>query len=347
MLRCAVVFILFFLLSFTAADDMLCGEVRLFEQAPFPVGTALNTDKLKNEESYWKAALQHYNSFTPEKVMKPQYLHPRKDQFSFTELDHLVEFCRQRSIRLHGHTLVWHKALPPWIENFKGTPTEWDALLKEHIEGIVNHCRGSVKSWDVVNEAFNDDGTLRNSVWLKNMGESYIEKAFIYAAAADPGAQLFYNDYTLEKNDRKLKAVLDLFRELKAKGIKVDGIGMQMHVSLSYPPVEDINAAARSIASEGFKVHYSELDVSLTADQPLFVGRKKLLRLQAARMKEIVAGYMKLKPESRFGITLWGVSDNDSWLTEEHVRSRPLLLNMRYKIKPAFCGFIEGLKAKP
>jgi endo-1,4-beta-xylanase len=328
----------------TIKDEPLCNEIKLREKASFAIGVAINTNKLKDNETYRNKVIEQFNSFTPEKALKPLYVHPEKGNFNFTEADHLIEYCRYYKIRLHGHTLVWHKALPHWMEKFKGNANEWDMMLKEHIQGIIYHCKDYIKSWDVVNEAFNDDGTLRKNIWLKNMGESYIEKAFRYAMEADPEAKLFYNDYSLEHGGEKLDAVLRFFSDLKAKGIRIDGIGLQMHVSLEYPTIDHINGAALKIQNNGFIVHYSELDVALNDEQNFFKSGKRLTALQKNRMKEIVKGFMKLKPENRFGITLWGLSDADSWLSEDSFRARPLLYDKHYKIKPAYCGFVEGLE---
>lgn len=336
-------FILLLIFSFSPMNDPVCTEVKLYEKANFPVGVAVNTDKLKNEERYWKPVLSQFNSITPEKIMKPEFIHPKKNYYHFTETDHLIDFCKQYKKRLHGHTLVWHKSNPPWLENFKGDKYQWEALLKEHIQTIINHCKGYIKSWDVVNEAFNDDGTLRKNIWLKNIGEDYIEKAFQYAAEADPTATLFYNDFSLENYGVKFKAVLKFLADLKAKGIKIDGIGMQMHVTLDFPYISDINQAAINIQEEGFLVHYSELDVSLRTGHNLFASKKRLLNLQKDRVKVIVEGFMQLNEKNRFGITMWGVSDNDSWLMENNLRARPLLYDLRYHVKPAYCGFLEGL----
>ncbi len=334
---------IFILFSFSGKEEPICKEEKLFEKASFPVGTALNTDKLKYEEKYWITAMAQFNSFTPERIMKPQYLHPQIDRFDFNEVDHLVEFCKKYKLRLHGHTLVWHKSLPVWMDNFTGSKEQWETMYKDHITKIVSHCKGRIKSWDVVNEAFNDDGTLRKNIWLKNIGESYIEKAFVYASEADPDAKLFYNDYSIELPGAKLDAVLRHMTNIRGKGIKIDGIGLQMHVTLAYPDISAINQATQRIQKEGFAVHYSELDVRLNVGT-LFFSKKKLYAMQKARIKEIVQGYMKLDSASRFGITMWGVGDNDSWLTEESIRARPLLYNTSYKIKPAYCGFIEGLQ---
>ncbi|MCW3078488.1 MAG: Endo,4-beta-xylanase [Bacteroidetes bacterium] len=332
--------------SFKSKHQPTCDEMKLFEKASFPVGAAINTDKLKNDEKYGKIVLSQFNSITPEKIMKAQYIHPKKEYFYFTETDHLIAFCKQNKIRLHGHTLVWHKALPVWLENFKGDKNEWEALLKDHIKTIISHCKGYIKSWDVVNEAFNDDGSLRNNIWLKNIGESYIEKAFLFAAEADPTAKFFYNDFSLESNGKKLNAVLAYITNLKSKGIKIDGIGMQMHVSPDYPYLSDINQAAMAMQEAGLLVHYSELDITLSGRHYFFASRSKMLNMQKDRIKSIVEGYMKLNPENRFGITMWGVTDNDSWLTEGNFRARPLLFDLSYKIKPAYCGFIEALENK-
>lgn len=338
-----IVLLLLIASSFKMKQDPPCSEIKLYEKASFRIGVAVNTDKLKNEEKYWKLVLSQFNSITPEKILKPIYIHPKKDQYDFSETDHLIDFCKTYKKRLHGHTLIWDESLPLWMEKFKGEKADWEALMKNHIQTVVNHCKGYITSWDVVNEAFNDDGTYKKNIWFRNIGETYIEKAFMYAYEADPSAKLFYNDYSLETNGPKLDKVLKHFSGLRSRGIKVDGIGMQMHVSVDYPAVTAINLSALSIQAQGFLVHYSELDVILSGREHLFTSKKKLFVLQKERVKQIVEGYLRLKPEYRFGITLWGVSDNDSWQTEKHPRSRPLLYDVRYKLKPAYCGFLEGL----
>jgi len=328
--------------SFTSLPP--CDEGKLFEKAPFPIGVAINTDKLKSEENYWTRAIGQFNSFTPEKILKPQFIHPQKNTYQFSETDRLISFCRERNIRLHGHALVWHKAMPLWMEKFKGNETEWEQLLKEHIQTVMGHCKNYIRSWDVVNEAFNDDGSLRKNIWLKNLGPSYIEKAFRFAREADTTALLFYNDYSLEQNGVKLDAVLQFLASLKSKGVPIHGIGMQMHVGLRHPWIAQINGAAKKIQDSGYIIHFSELDVTLKGDHPLFISGKKLLEMQKERYATIVKGYMQIDKDKRFGITLWGVSDNDSWLTDDHLRARPLLFDDRYRPKPAYCGFVEGLR---
>jgi endo-1,4-beta-xylanase len=331
-----------FLFSFINKEDPKCVQKTLREACPFPIGVAINTDKLKYEEKYWQLVPQ-FNSITAEKVMKPQYLHPEKDKYYFEETDNLIAFCKEFKIRLHGHTLVWHNANPKWMENYNGTREEWDAILKDHVQTIIKHCKHYVKSWDVVNEAFNNDGSLRKNIWLKNIGEEYIEKSYLYAQEADPEAILFYNDFSLEQYGQKFRAVVNYFEKLKAKGIKIDGIGMQMHITSELPYISEINQATIHLQEKDFLVHYSELDVSL-ATGSLFATKKGKLQRQRERYKSIMEVFSQLKKEYQFGITLWGVSDNDSWLMERSSRTKPLLYDQNYKPKPAICGFLEGIK---
>lgn len=337
---------LLFLCSFIPKNNPGCNETKLYQIAKFPIGVALDPEKLMKDENYWKIAVNQFNSFTPEILLKPKFLQPSRAQFEFSEMDQLLTYCEKYNIRVHGHTLIWHKGLPAWMEKFKGSRQDWEQLMKDHIQSVIKHFKGRIKSWDVVNEAFNDDGTLRKNIWLKNIGEDYIEKAFTYATEMDKDAKLFYNDYSLEVNGPKQKAVLKYLQDLRSKGVKIDGIGMQMHVRLDYPDITEINKSARKIHEAGFLVHYSELDVSLI-QKGIFTSGARALERQKERMKDIVKGYMELSEVSRFGITLWGVSDNDSWLSEQNGRARPVLFDSRYRTKPAYCGFLEGLENKP
>lgn len=320
-----------------------CEKVQLFEKADFPVGVAINFQKLINEEHYRDLIVSQFNSITAEKSMKATVIHPKKNVYDFSETDYLINFCQLHNKRLHGHTLVWDKETPRWMEKFKGDKNSWELMLKEHIQTIVKHCKNNVKSWDVLNEAFNENGSLKENLWLKNIGEGYIEKCYTYAAEADPAAILFYNDYDLESKPEKLDAVLKFFTKLKTKGIKIDGIGMQMHINIIAPYLSDINLATIKIEDQGFLVHYSEFDISLVETGKLWMLSRHLLMQQGQRMKGIIAGYRKLNIRNRFGITMWGLCDDDSWLLENNGRDLPLLFNSSYKVKPAYCGFLEAL----
>jgi endo-1,4-beta-xylanase len=320
-----------------------CEQVNLCEKADIPVGVAVNFQKLITEKAYRKLIISQFNSITPEKSMKASYIHPSKDVYDFSETDYLMQFCKQYNKRLHGHTLIWYKENPKWMEKFSGSKHAWEIMLKDHIQTIINHCKSEVRSWDVLNEAFDEDGSLRQNVWLENIGEEYIEKCFRYAAEADPTALFFYNDFDLESRPEKLDAVLKFLGKLKDKGVKIDGIGMQMHININSPYISDINRAAAKVEEQGFLVHYSEFDISLVKTGKLWTMNKHLLKIQGKSIKEIVAGYRKVKHDKRFGITMWGLSDADSWLTEKNGNDKPLLFDSWYRKKPAYCGFLAGL----
>ncbi|RZK48352.1 MAG: 1,4-beta-xylanase, partial [Hymenobacter sp.] len=163
----------------------------LHQQYPFPIGAALSVPTLYYDPDYQALVVGQFNSVTPENIFKPEYLHPEPARYDWVEADQLAAFCRAHGQRLHGHVLVWHQQLPGWLTTFAGSPADWDNLLRDHVQTICRHFRGQVSGWDVVNEAFAADGTLRPSIWLEHLGAGYLEKAFRYAHEADPDALLF------------------------------------------------------------------------------------------------------------------------------------------------------------
>ena len=208
---------------------------------------------------------KHFNSITAENVMKWQKIHPLNGKYDFGEADKFVEFGLKNNMVIIGHTLVWHNQTPKWVfEDEKGNPVSRDELLKrmkDHIFTVVGRYKGKVKGWDVVNEALNDDGTLRQSPWLKIIGEDYIAKAFQFAHEADPQAELYYNDYSLE-NGAKGNGAIKLVKKLQAQNIHVTGIGTQGHWDLKFPTIEQINKTISEFSKLG-KVMITELDVDV------------------------------------------------------------------------------------
>lgn len=189
-----------------------CGVYdRLYTHASFPIGTAVDNLLLQRDTIYQRILNSEFNSITPENIFKPAYLHPEENVYNWVEADILTQYCKAHNQRIHGHTLIWHQQNPQWMDGFSGTSQDWDEMMKKHITTIVRYFSNTVRSWDVVNEAFNEDGSLRNNIWLQHIGPGYIEKAFRYAKEADPDVKLFYNDYGLESNPTKLKAVLHFF----------------------------------------------------------------------------------------------------------------------------------------
>ena len=231
-----------------------------------------------------------------------------------------------------------------------------DTAMSRFIRNTVSRYAGKIKAWDVVNEAFNDGtGTIRTNTgnpavtgdkfyWAQYLGREFGVKAFQYAKAADPSALLFINDYNLEIDNRKLDSLLAYVSELKAKGATVDGIGTQMHISINTPQA-GIDNMFRKLAATGLKVKVTELDVRINPSNATgFAPTAALLASQAAMYKYVADAYFRLVPApQRYGITVWGLADTDSWLYNNG-RDYPLLFDGSYNKKPAFTAFLQALK---
>lgn len=310
----------------------------LWASYPFPIGVALNPAELTPGSEYQRLATLHFNSVTPENIFKPSFLHPAPAQYDWTQADQLVAFCQANQQRLHGHTLIWHQQLPGWMNTFSGSSAQWEALFRDHIQTICRHFRGHVSSWDVVNEAFEADGTLRRTLWSQHLGGSYLEKAFRYAHDADPSAQLFYNDYDLESNPVKRRAVLAWLQTMRQRGVPVHGLGLQMHISIAHPDNRQLADALREVQQTGLQVHLSEIDVVLNPLGGALTLTPDLLQRQADKLAFLVRTYQELPRSQQFGLTFWGLSDRNTWQRQYYQRDEyPLLFDDNYLPKPAFC----------
>jgi len=332
----------------------------------FLIGAALNPNQFhERDQKSAQIIKKHFNSITAENVMKWQRIHPQNGKFDFTEADKFVEFGVENKMSIIGHTLVWHNQTPKWVfEDEKGKPVSRDELLermREHIFAVVGRYKGKIKGWDVVNEALNDDGTLRQSPWLKIIGEDYIAKAFQFANEADPQAELYYNDYSLE-DEAKRNGAINLVKKLQSQKIRVTGIGTQGHWSLEFPTLAEIDKTISEFSKLG-KVMITELDIDVLPSPEGFSGAeitvnfelleklnpyKKGLpvdvqKKQAERYADIFKLFLKHKSHiSR--VTFWGVTDKDSWKNGFPVRGRtnyPLLFDREGKEKSAFYSVIQ------
>jgi endo-1,4-beta-xylanase len=228
--------------------------------------------------------------------------------------------------------------------------------LETFITAMVNRYKNSVHEWDVVNELFADDGRLRNNnntpianpdvlVWSNYLGRNYALRAFQFAEAADPTATLYINDYGLESRPAKLDSLIAYVAEIKALGAKVDGIGTQMHIAWNTPHA-GIDNMFKKLAATGLKVRISELDVKTVLGSAAGKPTAQSLGYQASMMNYVVTSYLKHVPAAqRGGITVWGVTDNTSWLYNNGAEF-PVLYNANYMKKPAYAGFLQALKAQ-
>ena len=320
-------------------------DTSLQSNMPFPFGAAVNVSLLKNRSAYLAVVAKEYNSLTPETAMKIATIHPSQNGYNWVDADWLVDFAARNNKRVHGHTLIWHQSLPAWVTGFQGDSTAWENLVKTHIQTIVSHFKGKVTSWDVVNEAFEDDGTLRKSIWWQKLGPDYIARCFQYAHEADPGTLLFYNDYGHEYSVAKRTAIINMVNDLKNRGIPIHGIGLQMHTRYNMTQA-NLAAAINSAAQTGLKVHIAELDIAVNPNNdPNLVFTPALSAQQAQQYTFIVHTYNAIPRAQQFGITTWNVSDADSWIPPTYKRPDwPLPFDSNYKRKPAYWGMLDGVK---
>ncbi|TZF83281.1 endo-1,4-beta-xylanase [Pedobacter sp. BS3] len=320
-------------------------SVTLQKAMPFPFGAAVNVGLLKNNTTYRNLVIKEYNSLTAENAMKFTQLHPSENVYTWADADYLVDFAQQNGKRVHGHTLIWYKNPPSWVLNYQGDAQAWDNLLKNHIQTVVSHFKGKVASWDVVNEAMADNGTLRDCIWLQKLGADYIAKSFIYAHQADPDALLFYNDFGHEYSTTKRTAIINMVNNLKQQGVPIDGIGLQMHTNYMQSDKNLADAINTAVAT-GLKVHIAELDISMNPNNiPDLTFSAGLAEQQKAKYEFIVKTYNAIPKNQQFGITTWNVSDADTWIRGEYNRPDwPLPFNDNYERKAAYQGILDGVK---
>jgi endo-1,4-beta-xylanase len=313
------------------------------------VGTALMSAQVADPRARALAA-REFNSLTPENEMKWEAVEPRPGQFAFTAGDRLVAFAAASGMRMRGHTLVWHNQLPFWAKRLP--PDELRAAMARHIAGVVGHWKGQVKAWDVVNEALaeGDGGGMRADSPFAALGPTFIDEAFTLAHAADPDAQLFYNDYEIEGDATpKSDAAYELCKRLKEAGVPIHGIGMQMHVDpRRWPSADSIRRNMQRFAALGLTVEITEMDVPV-GEIP--GTREEKLRQQRVIAHDVVAACAAV--ERCGAITFWGLTDRNSWLASEEwgrLRGRlphyPLLFDGDYRPKPIIGGVLDALAGR-
>jgi endo-1,4-beta-xylanase len=331
-------------------------------QGMFRIGAAVNPSQFEERNAREAAIVTaQFNTISPENVLKWEAIHPRPDGYNFEPADRYVAFGEKYKMFIVGHNLVWHSQVPAWVfQDDKGAPLTRDALLDrmhDHIRTVVGRYKGRIGGWDVVNEALNEDGSLRQSKWLQIIGEDYIAKAFQFAHEADPAAELYYNDYSLE-NEPKRKGAVELIRKLKAQGIPITAVGLQGHDHLDWPTVQQQSDTIEAFAALGIKVGITELDIDVLPRQapgnsadvsatatsgaglnPYTAGLPDTVQQQLARRyAELFAVFVKYRGTIN-RVTFWGVTDAGSWLNGFPIRGRtnyPLLFDREGKAKAAF-----------
>lgn len=334
----------------------------------FLIGAALNEAQFTEEDVSGTGIVKtQFNSISPENVLKWESVHPEPGRYDFAAADRYVEFGRRNSMFIVGHTLLWHSQTPKWVfEDAQGKPATREILLerlRDHIRTVVGRYKGKIHGWDVVNEAINDsDGSMRPTPWHRIIGDDYIEHAFRFAHEADPKAELYYNDYSLE-NEPKRRGAIELIKKLLARKIPVAAVGLQGHHKMDWPTLEQQDQTIKQFADLGVKVMITELDVEMlprdlennAADVALNIASNPRLNpfpnglpveqqeAQASRYADLFRIFLKHSGVIT-RVTFWGVTDGDSWLNDWPIRGRtnyPLLFDREGRPKPAFHSILR------
>jgi len=330
----------------------------------FYIGVALSLNQIYGKEPDSMAIVEkHFNSIVPENILKWEEVHPQVNKYNFEPVDRFMAFGEKNKMFIVGHTLVWFHQTPDWVfQDEPGKTLGREALLarmKEHIFTVMGRYKGRIHGWDVVNEAIAPDGRFRKCKWLEIIGEDYVLKAFEYARQADPDAQLYYNDYNMWKQPQ-YEAVSRLIKDLQSKGVRIDGLGIQGHWALDYPPLDEIETCILALSKPGVKLMITELDVCVIPFKDDYENLVDLSSFDsetqnklspyadglpddvqqklADRYAELFSLFHKYRDKfSR--ITFWAVHDGQSWRSYMPIRGRtdyPMLFDRQYKPKPAF-----------
>lgn len=326
----------------------------------FYIGAAINDSQINETDLLAIQIIEkEFNTITPENIMKWMYLHPGPDTYYFDMADKYVALGEKHNMNLVGHTLVWHSQLGEWMNEVKDSAAV-AGHLEDYINTVVGRYKGRIHTWDVVNEALNEDGTMRESIFFNSIGDRYIEYAFKWAAEADPEAELVYNDYNLWKPEKRA-GVVRLVKQLQTSGAKIDGVGMQAHWSLIEPSLEDIENSIIAYAELGVKVMFTELDVTalpnpwdlegaeVSQDYEKYEGDETLNpypdNLPNSVQEKLAQRYedifkLFLKHEDKISrVTFWGVNDGQTWLNNWPIKGRmnhPLLFDREFRPKKAY-----------
>jgi endo-1,4-beta-xylanase len=315
----------------------------------FPIGVAVAPGNLTGDEA--ELILQQFNSLTPENAMKMGPIHPEENRYYWNDADSIVNFAQRHGLKVRGHNLCWHNQTPQWLfKDSAGKNVSKEVLLqrlKDHITTVVNHYKGKIYAWDVVNEAVSDDSAhwLRNSLWYQICGEDFIAKAFQYAHAADPNAVLFYNDYNSEQPQKREKIYRLLKKLLDAK-IPVHAVGLQGHWSINEPTEKELKETIEKFSSLGLKVQITELDISVYTsrnEKPAEELTPEKEQKQLEQYKMLFDVFRRYK-KSITGVTFWNVSDRHSWLDTYPIAGRknyPLLFDKNLKPKKAYWEVVK------
>lgn len=321
----------------------------------FLIGAALNAGQIEEKDPISaKLISMQFNAITPENIMKSEIIHPALGRYDFSMADKIIVYGQKHKMAVNGHTLIWHSQLPAFAKQIN-SPDSFRAFFVDHINTVVSRYSGKISSWDVVNEALNEDGTMRESIFYEKLGEDYVVEAFRLAQKASPRTELYYNDYNIEM-PKKRDGCIALIKKIQAAGVRIDGVGIQGHWHMNKIPLKEIEESINAYSALGLKVMITELDIEVLprdfsgADVSKIVATDPALNPYANGVPETVLSNQATDYENLFKlflqykgkvtrVTFWGVNDGQSWLNNWPVRGRtnyPLVFDRSFQPKPAF-----------
>ncbi len=344
-----------------AAQNAAMPSLKETFENDFLIGFAINTQQIEERDQAADNLIkQQFNAATPENIMKAEIIQPGWNTYNFEVADKLVAYAAKNNIKINAHNLIWHSQLPVFMTHMQSADSV-RGYFENHITTVAGRYDGKVYSWDVVNEALNEDGTLRNSIFLQKLGPDYIVEAFRLAQKAAPHTKLYYNDYNIEQPAKRSGAIA-LIKKIQAAGVRIDGVGIQGHWRANNVPMKEIEESIKEFSALGIEVMFTELDLGVlpnpwdntTAD----VGKTakgdatmnpyinslpdSVEQMQAKAYADLFQLFLKYKNNvSR--VTFWGLNDGQSWLNDWPIRGRtnyPLLFDRNFQPKPSFYSVI-------
>ena len=318
------------------------------------IGAILNSEWFNNviEADFEQIHKTQFNAVVAENEMKFDATEPNENTFSYDKGDKMVKYAQENGMRVRGHALAWHSQVPGWVNSYSGQKDKLLAVLKNHIDSVVGHWKGKVAEWDVVNEAVNDeyDAGWRstNSVWYEGIGPEFLDSAFVWAHAADPDAELCYNDYSLEwglREKSKASFVVEQVKRWKENGIPITCVGTQTHIEISHETTpQNVRALAKALAELGVTLNITELDIGFPKGSADQLGADDYAK-QGHLYRQFMDVFLEEPNMGEF--VIWGLTDAHSWLDDQQGKTQGLLYDKQYKPKPAFDSIMVSLKAHP
>ncbi len=350
------------LTSVSAIAQTTLGEATKGE---FLFGVAVNMQQVKGVKPIETELIaKEFSAIVPENCMKPQPIHPEENRYNWDDADKLVAFGERNKQTVTGHCLIWHSQVGRWMftdsEGKNVSPEVLKERMRQHITTVVGRYKGRIKGWDVVNEAFEDNGTYRNSKFYQILGKDFIKYAFQFAHEADPNAELYYNDYNVE-TPAKCDAIIELVKELRADGCRIDAVGSQAHMHMNTPTLEATEASFKKLKDAGVHILITEWDISILPSpyEGANISENFSYSKEMDPYREAIPDSVQQKWNKRMldmfelflkyddvvdRVTIWGLNDNTTWLNNFPIRGRkdyPMLFDRNNQRKPVVDEMIK------